>query len=97
MNTTRIISTAAFSILASFGAQASTGVGETSGFTMTPDITSSLSRAEVQRAGSASLPAQKNNMTFEASTASSSVSRTDVQAQAVSAIQDGDLATGQRS
>lgn len=95
-NTARFLSIATLAAFASFGAQAATGTGEFSSTSTTSNTASTVSRAEVQSAGAAALPNQKNNTVVHVSSRSD-VARSDVRAEAVSAIQAGGLATGQRS
>lgn len=102
MNTARILSIATVAAFASFGAQAgaldNSNAGDVYGygFDTASQTSSTVQRATVRNEGAAALPTQMNNPVFNVK-AMSNVSRDAVRAEAVMAVRNGDLATGNQS
>lgn len=102
MNTARILSIASLAALASFGAQAgidNSNAGDIYGYgfdAAAQSGPSTLNRDAVRSEGAAALPGQTNNTVFSVSTLSN-VTRNAIRAQAVTAVHNGELATGNQS
>lgn len=103
MNTVRFLSIATIAAFASLGAQAgsldNSNAGDVYGYGFdAPSQTtqSTLSRDAVRSEGAAALPKQMNNPIFQVKSMSD-VSRSAVRAEAVMAVQNGELATGNQS
>ena len=102
MNTARILSIASLAAFASFGAHAglnNQNAGDLYGYgfdTTSQSASSTVQRATVRNEGAAALPTQMNNPLFNVKPASN-VSRESIRSEAVMAVQNGDLATGNQS
>ena len=102
MNTARFLSIATLAAFASFGAQAgidNSNAGDLygQGFdTMSQTSQSTVSRAEVRSEGAAALPHQMNNAVVTIQP-TSNVSRSTIRAEAVMAVHNNQLATGNQS
>ncbi len=99
MNATKLLSIATVAAFATFGAQAginNSNAGDVYGLGFDANTQSTLSRDAVRSEGAAALPDQQNNTLVKVKPMSD-VSRSAIRAEAVAAVQAGELATGNRS